>query len=117
VPLVVAWVTEAAEPSTLTLNAVVGAVVGLRVSLYVSVTWAPSLLVAALIKVGACFVQFSQQSRNPGAAAVGVACRVHPRGGLIRPLPDAMAARSSFNPDEARASESSVSLALDCCLH
>ena len=52
-PLVVAWVTEAAEPSTLTLNAVVGAVVGLRVSLYVSVTWAPSLLVAALIKVGA----------------------------------------------------------------
>jgi uncharacterized protein YggE len=37
-------------------------------------------------------------------------------GGSIRPVPYAMAARSSFNPDEARAPESSVSLALDYCL-
>ena len=37
-------------------------------------------------------------------------------GGAIRPLPYAMAAARSFNPDEARAPESSVSLALDYCL-
>lgn len=37
-------------------------------------------------------------------------------GGLIRPMPYAMAARSSFNPDEARPPESTVSLALDYCL-
>ena len=38
-------------------------------------------------------------------------------GGAIRPLPYAMAAARSFNPDEARAPESSVSLALDYCLN
>lgn len=37
-------------------------------------------------------------------------------GGPIRPMPYAMAAARSFNPDEARAPESSVSLALDYCL-
>jgi uncharacterized protein YggE len=37
-------------------------------------------------------------------------------GGVIRPMPLAMAARSSFSPDEAQAPESSVSLALDYCL-
>jgi uncharacterized protein YggE len=37
-------------------------------------------------------------------------------GGLIRPMPYAMAARSSFNPDEARPPESTVTLALDYCL-
>jgi uncharacterized protein YggE len=37
-------------------------------------------------------------------------------GGLIRPMPYAMAARSSFNPDEAWPPESTVSLALDYCL-
>ena len=37
-------------------------------------------------------------------------------GGAIRPLPYAMAAARSFNPDEARAPESSMSLALDYCL-
>jgi hypothetical protein len=31
-------------------------------------------------------------------------------------MPYAMAARSSFNPDEARPPESTVSLALDYCL-
>ena len=38
-------------------------------------------------------------------------------GGAIRPLPYAMAAARSFNPDEALAPESSVSLALDYCLN
>jgi hypothetical protein len=52
-PLATTWVTGAAESSTLTLKAVVGAVVLLRLSLYVSVICAPSLLVAALRKVGA----------------------------------------------------------------
>ena len=37
-------------------------------------------------------------------------------GGSIRPMPYAMAARNSFNPDEARAPQSSVSLGLDYCL-
>ena len=37
-------------------------------------------------------------------------------GGSIRPMPYAMAARNSFNPDEARPPQSSVSLALDYCL-
>jgi uncharacterized protein YggE len=43
--------------------------------------------------------------------------RIDQRGGsLVRPMPYAMAARSSFNPDEARAPQSSVSLGLDYCL-
>jgi hypothetical protein len=43
--------------------------------------------------------------------------RIDQRGGApIRPMPYAMAARSSFNPDEARPPESTVSLALDYCL-
>lgn len=43
--------------------------------------------------------------------------RIDQRGdSSIRPAPYAMAARSSFNPDEARAPESSVNLALDFCL-
>jgi len=37
-------------------------------------------------------------------------------GGSVRPMPYAMAARNSFNPDEARAPQSSVSLGLDYCL-
>lgn len=37
-------------------------------------------------------------------------------GGAIRPMPYAMAAARSFNPDEAPAPERSVSLALDYCL-
>ena len=37
-------------------------------------------------------------------------------GGSIRPMPYVMAARNSFNPDEARAPQSSVSLGLDYCL-
>lgn len=37
-------------------------------------------------------------------------------GGPIRPMPYAMAAARSFNPDEAPAPERSVSLALDYCL-
>lgn len=37
-------------------------------------------------------------------------------GGPIRPMPYAMAATRSFNPDEAPAPERSVSLALDYCL-
>ena len=37
-------------------------------------------------------------------------------GGSVRPMPYAMTARNSFNPDEARAPQSSVSLGLDYCL-
>ena len=37
-------------------------------------------------------------------------------GGGIRPVPYGMAAARSFNPDEARPPERSVSLALDYCL-
>ena len=43
--------------------------------------------------------------------------RIDQRGGSsVRPMPYAMAARSSFNPDEARAPERSVTLGLDYCL-
>ena len=43
--------------------------------------------------------------------------RIDQRGGdSIPPMPYAMAARNSFNPDEARAPQSSVSLGLDYCL-
>ena len=43
--------------------------------------------------------------------------RIDQRGaGSVRPMPYAMAARNSFNPDEARAPQSSVSLGLDYCL-
>ena len=55
------------------------------------------------------------------ASALGLAqlklLRIDQRaGGPIRPLPYAMAAARSFNPDEAPAPERTVSLALDYCL-
>jgi hypothetical protein len=37
-------------------------------------------------------------------------------GGMARPMPYAMAAARSFDPNEAPAPERSVSLALDYCL-
>ena len=59
----------------------------------------------------------AEGKRQAHATADALGLRIDQRsGGGIRPVPYGMAAARSFNPDEARPPERSVSLALDYCL-